>query len=528
MPDSSDSRRPPIFRSFALFALIAAGPFLVFVSENLHEGLAAADLIPYWLGVALAAWLFYLLLVGLFWGRTARCAGITAVLLVGVLAYNDVRIFFAERGFDIADQRLGWLALLLVATSFSMRWGDRRAFRQFLWIFALLQLLPPAWQVARYWGALPVQGPALALEEAYPLAGNSIWSGVALRDPNIYWIVADSYSNGAELDRHFGFDNHAFIEALEQRGFYVAREAHSNFSNTRLSVPTMMNMEYPFVSGETYAVPIGNGWAPKPGRTNRGTVATVVGDNRSVGFLRQLGYRYIHFEGRTFNLLRCRGYEDLCIHSDGSGFSELEVSLMQRVPIDLYLEWVLDRPEGSMPKRDHHASGTGIPELGEAIASLPLPEPFFLYAHLSVPHPPFLVDEDCKPGALRASMASYVRQLRCVNRQLLELVDQIRRDDPAAIILLGGDHGPRMTIRPGTPLYLWDSAQVRESLGILNALLLPAECRRGLYPGLTPVNDMRIVFACLGGHDPVLIEPKHFVVRGGPPDGGKIRWVTLD
>ena len=90
MSDSSDSRRPPIFRSFALFAFIAAGPFLVFVSENLHEGLGATDLLPYWLGVSLAACFFYLLLVGLFWGRTARCAGITAVLLIGVLAYNDI------------------------------------------------------------------------------------------------------------------------------------------------------------------------------------------------------------------------------------------------------------------------------------------------------------------------------------------------------------------------------------------------------------------------------------------------------
>lgn len=74
----------------------------------------------------------------------------------------------------------------------------------------------------------------------------------------------------------------------------------------------------------------------------------------------------------------------------------------------------------------------------------------------------------------------------------------------------------------------WGREQVRETLGILNALHLPRECQRGLHFGLTPDNDMRIVFACRGGHDPRLLRERHFVVRGGPLDGGKIRRVTLD
>ena len=147
---------------------------------------------------------------------------------------------------------------------------------------------------------------ALSASEAYPLEGNVIWSGKALRRPNIYWIVADSYPNLAELEKHYAYDNLPFILDLEARGFYVARQAHANYSDTRLSVPTMLNMEYPFEAGETYAIAVGRGWAPKPGKTNRGTVAAVVGDNRSVGFLRQLGYEYVHYEGRSFNLTRCR------------------------------------------------------------------------------------------------------------------------------------------------------------------------------------------------------------------------------
>ena len=524
---NSRATRPPVLQAGVLFALICAAPLLAFYSENVHEQLNFGRLAGYWLMLVAAATLVYQGLAFVFRSRTAWLASVWAVLLFVLFSYIDVLGFLGELGFDRGAQRLGWIVFGSVALLLAVLLGARRGFQQFLFVFALLSLVSPLWLIFSLWRELPSQGPALPLAEAYPLEGNAIWSGVALRKPNIYWILADSYPNLAELGKHYAYDNTPFLEALEARGFYVAREAHSNYSDTRLSVPAMLNMEYPFLAGENYATPIGRGWAPNPGKTNRGTVAAVVGDNRAVGFLRQLGYRYVHFEGRSFNLTRCRGFEDLCLRIEGAGFSELDVSLLQRVPTDLFVEWVLRMPPGTRPRPMPHESGTGIPELGSAIEALEIEGPFFLYAHLSVPHAPFLVDEDCRVGALLVSRRSFSRQLRCVNEQLLGLVDQIQKADPEAIVLLSGDHGPRMTIKPGTPLFRWNAEQIRESLGILNALYLPAECRRGLHPGLTPVNDMRIVFACLGGHGPRLLPEEHFVARGGPPDGGKIRRVTL-
>ena len=520
--------RPPVLEPLGIFALVCAAPFLTFLAENLSEGLRVGDLLGYWAGLTAAGFALYVVLAIILPVRTFRLASLIAVGGLVFLSYGDARLFFAEVGLEATGQRVGWFVVGGIALVLAVRWGGRLAFRQFLWVFAGLSLLPSLYVIVVHARMLPDQGPGLPLAEAYPLKGNSIWSGVPLRTPNLYWIVTDSYPNLAELRLHYSFDNSDFVQELESRGFYVAREAYSNYSNTKLSVPTMMNMEYPFDAHETYAIAVGDGWAPKPGRTNRGTAAAVSGDNRSVGFLKQLGYRYVHFANRSFNLLRCRGIEDVCIESAGGDLSELETNLLRRIPVDLYLEWIQGWPEGTLPRRDPEASGTGIPELAAVLDEARLPEPFFLYAHLSVPHPPFLVDEYCRVGALVASRRSFVRQMRCVNEQLLALVDQIRRDDPSAIVLLSADHGPRMTVKPGLPLFRWDREQVRETLGILNALHLPPECQRGLHPGLTPVNDMRIVFACLGGHDPQLLPERHFVVRGGPPDGGKIRRVTLE
>ena len=520
-----------IAQPLLLLALLGAAPFLDFYAGNMHEGLGFMDLGVYWLGLTAAAAAIYLALFGalscIVRVRSFRISAVWGTAVILLLSYKSVAAFLSGYGLGEAGQLGGWLALATSCLLAAGVFGGRPAVHQFLLLFAALALLPSLWRIAFWWQALPDQGPGLPLAEAYPLAGNDIWSGTPVRTPNIYWIVADSYPNAAQLLEHYSLDNEPFLRDLESRGFYVARDAYSNFSNTRLAVPTMLNMEYPFQTGEEYAVRIGDGWAPKPGRTNSGTVAAISGDNRSVGFLKQLGYTYVHFEGRSFTLIRCRGYEDVCIASQSAGFSELELSLLALVPYDLYLHYAKGLPKGATPERTRAASGTGIPELADALLALEVEGPLFLYAHLSAPHPPFLADENCTVGALPASRKSLGRNVRCVNRQLIELVDRLQQADPEAIVILSADHGPRMTIKPGTPLFRWSDRQVREALGILNAYRLPAECRSGLVPTLTPVNTMRIVFACLGGHPPRLLAPEHFVVRGGPPDGGKIRRVTL-
>jgi hypothetical protein len=63
---------------------------------------------------------------------------------------------------------------------------------------------------------------------------------------------------------------------------------------------------------------------------------------------------------------------------------------------------------------------------------------------------------------------------------------------------------------------------------VLNAVRLPDGCRTPLPALLSPVNDMRIVFACIGGHTPRLLAREHFIVPHGPghPEFGQIRRVT--
>ena len=47
--------------------------------------------------------------------------------------------------------------------------------------------------------------------------------------PNIFLIILDAYGRADILDEIYGYDNEPFLRSLEQRGFYVARRATSNY-----------------------------------------------------------------------------------------------------------------------------------------------------------------------------------------------------------------------------------------------------------------------------------------------------------
>jgi hypothetical protein len=83
--------------------------------------------------------------------------------------------------------------------------------------------------------------------------------------------------------------------------------------------------------------------------------------------------------------------------------------------------------------------------------------------------------------------------------------------DPSAIIIVNPDHGARYSATQLTLLADLGPAEIRERLGILNALRLPEACRGALNPRLTPLNVMRLVFACLGDHEPRFTKPRFFV-----------------
>ena len=133
--------------------------------------------------------------------------------------------------------------------------------------------------------------------------------------------------------------------------------------------------------------------------------------------------------------------------------------------------------------------------------------PRLVFAHLILPHPPFVFDAEGTPitpdapfsldfpsgGAGESYILGYREQVEVLNRELERIIEAILdKADTTPVIVLQADHGPDSN--NGRLGY------VQERMTILNSLLLPGG-KEAMYPHMTPVNTFRLVFNQLFGGD---------------------------
>jgi len=116
----------------------------------------------------------------------------------------------------------------------------------------------------------------------------------------------------------------------------------------------------------------------------------------------------------------------------------------------------------------------------------------------------------------------YVKQLQFINQKIMAAIEKIiSNSNEPPIIIIQGDHGPGSLLdwNVSEPI----TSALRERMPILNAKYLPAEIRKFLYPGMTPVNSFRIVFKrCFGKSLALLPDKSYFSLPSDP-----VRWVDV-
>jgi hypothetical protein len=120
--------------------------------------------------------------------------------------------------------------------------------------------------------------------------------------------------------------------------------------------------------------------------------------------------------------------------------------------------------------------------------------PKFVFAHLSVPHPPYIFGRNGEQVSGGTSTTDYsieelyVDQAVFVSKRLQDVVEGLL-SDPAyePVIIIQADHGT--AFGGGGD----DEANYFERMGILNAYHLPRGGNDELYESITPVNSFRVV-----------------------------------
>ena len=406
-------------------------------------------------------------------GDAPRAGLIVSLALALFFSYGHVYELIAKAdigGFLVGRHRfliLLYLGILFGAVIWVVR--RKRSFARWssaLMTIAMVLLIFPVYQLIAYEIKLRSTGSVTSSDISQVI---QYFSDQKL--PDVYYIILDTYGRTDVLKKYTGYDNTPFIETLQKLGFYVATCSQSNYSQTGLSLASSLNFRYLDQLGLTFS----------DKETKREDAeAPFIKHNAVVDYMRSMGYRIIAFEtGYEFSTL---DDSDTLYPTQKSGISDFELVLLRSTALVLLDE--AGMIDGIHPTSAQNRRNTILYQL-KTLKNLPAdPGPKFVFAHLLIPHWPFifgpngesLLGSDFVETARGVSDQEYFEGYRgqtiFTSNQILDVVSEIiQKSDVPPIIVLQGDHGPA-------------HAGVEARMAILNAYY---------FPGGRQLHSMRIL-----------------------------------
>lgn len=419
---------------------------------------------------------------GLFWllTRSVQRAGLicaTFVLLFSTLGHSYT-LLEGKRVLGVPIGQGNVLVALYTGSFVFLTWFFWRALKQtealtyLLNLIALILISFPLLQIALF----PVRN---ALAGPRPVQGGEVGGSRGEQPPDIYYIILDEYARADVLAEILDYDNSVFIQALEERGFYVADESRANYIITHLSLSSSLNLTY--LDGLV-----------APDETEQKPTVAMIRDSLVRSFLTQQGYRYVSFA--TGFQLSDTIDSDIFIRPE-SYTNDFEMNYLYGTALRLVeAEIVAPRQRALI-----HNAFDGLASIPEMESD----QPNFVFAHTPGVHVPYVFGpngEEVSPwffdsytdiAAGRTYAAAYRDQLAYINTRLLETIDAIlNKSARKPIIILQGDHGSQAFL----DWYSMENTCYKERASILNAYYFPDQNYELLYPSISPVNTFRVIF----------------------------------
>ncbi|HKY31577.1 MAG TPA: hypothetical protein VJV23_03490 [Candidatus Polarisedimenticolia bacterium] len=347
------------------------------------------------------------------------------------------------------------------------------------------------------------------------------------------------------VDEHIGLDglpaslpeSAPLREALESfylsRGFTLHPKAYSHYASSQDAIPGILNDRLVDQAGGFFQ-----------GAGRRDLAENLLFDRHLARgrAVRVYQSRYINYCAHP-GVQGCYRYNDNTIHSlEGQPYSAAEkawvVGSEYLATNALYHRWgkklfgfdtlkVKVGPLGTIPG--------AFQRLAEDIAAARSSTLFF--AHLHMPHSPYVYDRSCRPRPVaewmlhrddaetggdavrgerwRARHQAYAGQIECLNRMLGELFDGMERRGlyDGATILVHGDHGSRITLAPSIHAGAWEAMDGGDKLSLFSTLAAvkpPSSAGGRIDPAMRSV--AAVVAEATGGASRPAVEPQDGIV----------------
>jgi hypothetical protein len=299
--------------------------------------------------------------------------------------------------------------------------------------------------------------------------------------PDVYYIILDAYGRSDVLADDFDVDNTNFLNSLRSLGFFIADCGQSNYAHTRLSLASSLNYSYLEDLGSDFK-PGNDGWADLTGLIRKNAIRRFLEEKKYHVIAFETGYawtewrdadRFVESKEKFFSK-NLTSFEALFLHTT-----------ISVVAVDF--GWI---PDPRQDVRHYELISSNLDAL-EGLAGEYSPK--FVFAHLVIPHHPFVFGADGefrRDPSLSPAFEKYTdeeyyngyrQQVIFINDRILNIVESIlSHSEHPPIIIIQGDHGPSHASRVAR-------------MSILNAYYLPDYPFDQLDASITPVNTFRLI-----------------------------------
>lgn len=333
--------------------------------------------------------------------------------------------------------------------------------------------------------------------------------------PNVYYLLFDRYANDNTLSKDYNYNNSDLLNFLGNQGFVTRDQAYSNYPFTMQSVSSTMAMNY-FPSLNKSFTSDGGEWQsafPYRATLNNPPVAQA---------LKQNGYTYnqiaswwdftrdgIQADNQPTKDFRLRTlgmtFWMTDLQRDVINKSILSPLLKKGLTFGKHVAILYDLD--TAPRDNFEQQMVALKSIASNSKTEKTPQ--FTFAHVLVPHDPYIFGPDGSDPGYSGDrddngvdeIDKYNNQLTYLNTRMKDLIGDIRTNDPGAAIILQADEGPypkqfRGTLTPGhyyNPINL-PLEQMQQKFGILASYYLPNTDPETVATHMTSsVNAFRVV-----------------------------------
>lgn len=506
--------------------IVGVSPILILFTNNLGEVEVSEIWRSFLGGIILTA--LSLLVSWLVFHDVPKASLLTSAIMISVLAYGHVYDGLKEIELLIPFDRhrflltLNILFILVFSLLLWKRIKNTEPLESFFTWFCVFILIFPLYKIGVYYlfsNAKVVNTNIGSQNESLVIENET--------KPDIYYIILDGYGREDTLQEFYSFDNSAFLNELNELGFYIARSATSNYPQTLLSLSSSLNFQY--VDDTLLTM--------DPFSNDRRVLADKNLHSRIRQMLGEYDYSFVAFDTGYITSVEDADiyYKYYGSQNQGQSFffsmnsfeSLLFEQTILRPLIDIgvinqkYLKDTLEAPY-------IHHRGRVLFTFEKLVKMPNMDGDYFIFAHIIAPHPPFVFGKNgefishtaaytlgdtaenaagTQHGTRDEYIQSYIDEMQYINSIVLRTVKTILSEsDSPPIIIIQGDHGPGAYLDWSAK----ENSNLRDRFSILNAYYLAGRERNLLYPSISPVNTFRVILNEFFGTDMEMLPDRNF------------------